>query len=236
MNLRRVSHGILLVATIALAACGDLFAPNTVCTLQASPPPINVTIRDQAGNAEALGSVASFSNGTIQVDARSSFDSLVISGGTYSQTYDISVRKPFYQDLVLHNVRSGDGDRCGHPLGPVLTVQAALSLAAGAPPFRSLFLLPDRITLDRGRPGNNYSFTTVIDASPGVSRALRWRFTGDTASVGLDSVSGVLTYRCLKTSGYGTLTATSVVDSSVAASVAIAVQGHPAATSDPPCS
>jgi hypothetical protein len=53
--------------------------------------------------------------------------------------------------------------------------------------------------------------------------------------VAFDATTGSVTYRCLPKSGYLTVTATSVADSSVVACAAVAVQGHPATDNDPPC-
>jgi hypothetical protein len=53
--------------------------------------------------------------------------------------------------------------------------------------------------------------------------------------VTFDATTGTVTHRGLSKSGYLTVTATSVADSSVVAGAAGAVQGHPATDNDPPC-
>jgi hypothetical protein len=53
--------------------------------------------------------------------------------------------------------------------------------------------------------------------------------------VAFDATTGTVTYRCVSKSGYLTVTATPVADSSVVTGAAVPVQGHPAADNDPPC-
>ena len=91
--------------------------------------------------------------------------------------------------------------------------------------------------LDRGSADTQTRrVAAVVDANPNVSHEVRWTLSGDTASVVFDAVLGTVTYRCLPKSGNLTLTATAVADSTIAFSMPIVVQGHPAATGDPPCS
>jgi hypothetical protein len=95
-------------------------------------------------------------------------------------------------------------------------------------------LLPRGTTLDRIIPKT--TFVPYFDADTGVSRSIIWRISGDTASVVFDSTAGTVTYRCLPVSGYLTLWGIARADTTIRDSVRVAVQGHPAATNDPPCS
>jgi hypothetical protein len=130
----------------------------------------------------------------------------------------------------------GGGCVTGHEKTPVTrTVPVVLTLAPGAPEVRSVRLLPPRILLDRAPYPSVAVFTPYVDANAGTSRAIRWRLSGDTGSVIFDHATGTFQYRCLATSGYLTVSAISVADSSVVGTAQLAVQGHPAAPTDPPC-
>jgi len=154
------------------------------------------------------------------------------------RTYDIHVTKPYYTDVWVRGVKApGGGCVTGHESSPTtITVPVQLTVVAGAPRVRSVYLLPQRMLLDRAPYRTSWAFTPIVDSNTGVSRAVSWRLAGDTASVTFDLATGTLTYRCLPTSGYLTLTARSLIDSTVTGSAAISVQGHPAAGNDLPCS
>jgi hypothetical protein len=222
----------LLVAAMALSACGSIVGVDR-CNLMAYPPAFDVTVRDQAGAPQALGAVVTFTWASNRYQYSTLDDSVNVRAGGPGTAYEIQVSKRYYNDASAHNVYTPDLG-CGRA-GAVVTVPIVLSLVPGSPAVRSLYVLPQRRTLDRGGDGK-YAFASVVDANVGTSHAVRWSLTGDTASVALDAATGILTYRCLSKSGYLTLTATSVADSTIFASAAVAVQGHPAATNDPPCS
>jgi hypothetical protein len=225
---------VLFVATVALWACklGD-----RVCA-GVGYDALRLTIRDELGNAQALGATAILNDGT-GLDPRGLHgDSLTLQGGDDDRTYDILVTKPWYSDELVRGVHtpyvgcySGQG---GPP--PIVTVAITLHLAAGAPAVRSVHLMPDRVTLDRFESRNSATFTPVTDVNPGVSREVRWSISGDTNSVLFERSTGKVIYKCLPLSGYLTLIATSAADSSVFGTASVAVQGHPAAINDPPCS
>lgn len=223
--------GVLLIATLALAACKGV---TEVRCAVGYPPSLNVTVRDVAGRPQALGAAVTFYDGTDRFLDSTFTESLSVQGGGAGHTYDISVTKRYYADTTVRRVSTPNYDICGSYRPGQVTVPVVLSLVVGAPAVRSLYLLPQRITMDRG--WTPFVFASVIDANVGTSHAVRWSIAGDTGSVAFDSATGTLTYRCLKKSGYLTLTATSVADSTVVASSAVAVQGHPAVDNDPPCS
>ena len=236
---RRSPSIALLLSTVALSGCASLFEPQD-CAGVGHPAPVNVAIRDIHGNPVALGSVVTFITANTHTADSTTYDSLDVTGGDEGAAYDIQVVKRYYATDTVRGVHVPSGGFCDYDYssnGLPITVPVTLTLAPGAPAFRSLNLLPTDVLLDRGGPRTNFTFAAVFDADPGVSRAVRWRIVGDTASVTLDSVSGYLTYRCQQKSGQLTLTATAVADSTMTASASVRTQGHPAPDqSDPPCS
>jgi hypothetical protein len=86
--------------------------------------------------------------------------------------------------------------------------------------------------------GHGVAYMPYIDADAGVSRAVVWSISGDTAAVTLDRALGTLTYRCGAKNRTVILTATLVADSAFRDSAGISVQGHPIPNDakDPPCS
>lgn len=224
--------GLLLLASLAASACKDFLIGS--CGLVAYGPAFDVTIRDQMGNAQALGAVVTFSWDSNRFLDSTRTDSLNVLGGGPGITYDITVTKRYYGDALVRGIYTPDLG-CGNP-GPGLTVPVALALVVGAPPVRSLYLLPPQVLLDRSPSSRSTQvFAPIVDASAGVSRKVRWSIAGDTGSVAFDATTGMLSYRCLAKSGYLTVTAASVADSTVIGTASVAVQGHPAASSDPPC-
>lgn len=219
---------VVLISAAGLSSCKEITGSGCIV---AYPAAFDVTIRDQEGRSQALGSVVTFTWGSNRYLDSTLTDSLNVRGGGPGVSYDIQVAKRYYRDTLVSGAYSRDLG-CGNA-GPGVTVPVVLSLVAGAPPVRSLYLLPPGVLLDRGKPP--FAFAPVLDANTGLSRSVRWSIAGDTGSVTFDAASGTLTYRCLPKSGYLTMTATSLADSSVAATAAVAVQGHPAASNDPPC-
>jgi hypothetical protein len=224
--------GILVTG---LAAC----VPITKDCADVGFTALMVTVRDQTGTPQALGATLTLYDGTYsETDTNMGIDSLRIGGAgdRGNRSYDVQVTKPYYNDAWVRDVYAPGTGCVNIGVGPMTTtVPVTISLAPGAPPVRSLFLLPPQIELDRAPHLSALVFLPYLDHDPGVSKAVSWRITGDTASVTFDTTTGTAYYRCLKTSGYLTVTARSVVDSTVFGTAKIEVQGHPAATDDPPC-
>jgi hypothetical protein len=197
---------------------------------------VTVPIRDTFSRPQALGATVILHDGSYQESDTSIVDSLTVRAAEDrgGRTYDIHVTKPYYNDVWVRGVRAPGGG-CVQSAPTPATVPVVMSLAPNAPTVRSIHLIPVHILLDRPPYRSAFAFTPVVDASPGTSQAVTWRLAGDTASVTFDPASGALTYRCLPKSGYLTIMAASVANPSVTANGDIAVQGHPAATSDPPC-
>jgi hypothetical protein len=233
-----IAIGLLSVAaTAAIAACSNPLGPSGCAGVGYHA--LRITITDQYGDGQALGATVTLTDGSYQERDGSEFDPVTVwaAGERGGRTYDIRVSKPYYKDVVINGVKTrGGGCVTGHEDPPVtITVPVTLTLAQGAPPIRSLHLVPHHILLDRTYT-ESFAFRPYVDANPGVSRAVSWTLRGDTASVTFDAASGTLRYRCLPKSGFLWITARSLVDPKLVDSADVAVQGHPAATNDPACS
>ena len=226
-----------LFSTLVLTGC-DWVLPTGCAGVGYSA--VRVTIRDQQGNPQALDALVTLYDGTYREQDSSRYDALSVYAANErgGRMYDIQVSKRYYNDSWVRGVRApGGGCVTGHESKPVtITVPVVLVLELDAPTVRSVHLLPPHVLLDRPPYVGTVTFEPFVDANSGVSRAVRWRITGDTGSVSFDPITGTLRYRCLATSGYITVTAQSQVDSTVVGLADVAVQGHPASQSDPACS
>ena len=219
---------IPLCITLALTSCDWPIVSGCAGVGYAA---LRIQVRDASGNPQALGATVTVYDGAYQAQSRSMYDTLAIEAAFErgGRPYDIQVAKPHYQDTWVRGVATrGGGCVTGHEVPPVTrVVPVTLSLVSSAPPVRSIHLLPPRILLDRGLTREVGTFTAHIDTDANVSRDIRWRIEGDTASVFFDPRTGTVRYRCRSRSGYLTLTALSVVDSNVVGRAEVAVQGHP---------
>lgn len=235
--MRRVSILSLCGAVAAFWACELPF--GAVCA-GVGYNALQIDIRDARGEPQALGARVELSDGSYHELDSTSWSALTVMAADErgGRTYDILVSKPFYNDVIIRNVKTrGGGCVTGHESPPVTSIlPVTLTLAPGAPAIRSVHLLPPQAFLDRAPHPTTVTPQIYIDANPGVSRSVIWRIDGDTASASLDTATGRLDYRCLAKNGRLKLIATSVVDSSLSGEVDVAVQGHPINTSDPPCS
>ena len=154
-------------------------------------------------------------------------DPLTIRGASNrgGRTYDIRVAKPCYRDAMVNDVRAPSGGCVtGHESGSVTrTVDVSLALLPDAPPIRAPYLVPKRVLLDRAPYNGRFALTPVVDANFGVSHAVAWTIAGDTSFVTFNPLTGELGYRCLPKSGFVTLTARSLIDSTVSDTAMIAV-------------
>lgn len=198
---------------------------------------LQVNVQDPAGNPQAIGSAVNLFAGDYHETDSSTVSPLAVEAAEEGggRTYDIQVTKQYYQDTWIRGVHTF-GPACyeGHG-NPTITVPAVLTLVTGAPQLRSIHVVPPQGELDRAIGLNTVVPTVYVDADNGISRAVRWSISGDTAAVWLEPATGILHYRCTPSSGHVILTALSVVDSTVFGSADIEVQGHPAGGSDPPC-
>jgi len=225
-----------LVAGVALVACDR---PVTVCA-GVGYYALRVSILDDQGNPAALGATVTLDDEAFHEVDSSTYDPLTVYGAMErsGRTYDVRVSKQHYQDVAMQ-VKVPGGDECVSGGTSVernsASVTVQLSARANAPAVRSVRLLPPNVLLDRSPGRLSWAFAPYVDAAPGVSRAIAWSIAGDTVSAGFDPITGVVTYRCRPVSGYLTVTARSLVDPSVFGQAKVAIQGHPASSSDPPC-
>lgn len=224
---------VMVVSSFILTAC------NSTACAGVGYSAVHVAIRDQQGNPQALDALVTLYDESYREQDSSRADPLTVFAAEErgGRTYDIQVSKRYYNDTWVRDVHAPGGG-CVTSLeanSVTITVPVVLSIAPGAPAVRSIHLLPPHILLDRSPYPGTVTFAPYVDANIGVSRALYWRISGDTGSVSFDPVTGTLQYRCRATSGNLTVTARSTVDSTVVGLADVAVQGHPASPSDPPC-
>jgi hypothetical protein len=233
---RASSVGVLALASVAVVSCNW----EDVSCAGVGYYALQLDIRNAQGESIVLGTTATLHDGAYreQVTSVHNPNFIYAASGRGGPTYDILVTRPYYADTWVRGVKTKGGDcvSSGDIESVMRKVTVVLPLAPGAPPVRALHLFPPHLLLDRPPHVSTATFTPYLDAAPGASRTLRWRITGDTASVQLDPVTGVLQYRCLPRSGYLTITAIAEADTTVKATADVAVQGHPAAVGDPPCS
>lgn len=182
--------------------CGDLTVPGSIVQL----PGIQLSVRTPQGLPAANGtSVSATSVGTtaIGVVVDSLLSEVFVGPGTYSAR----ITRPFYKDTTVSNIVVLAGD-----CTPAQTTKLAvvLSLAAGAPPVRSVSVFGQTFL---ATPGSQARMVALVDADAGVSHTVTWRLT-DTTMARVDA-SGLVTSRCSTRGGTDTVTATSVADPTV---------------------
>lgn len=227
----------MATAVVAVAAC-DILTPYEEVCAGVGYDAVQVDIRDVHGNPQAFGAVVTLIDGSYVERDSSIYDALSVRGAQErgGRTYDIVVSKPHYLDKRINKVKAPGGG-CVHANDhATVTVPVVLTLATDAPAVRSLNVLPRRKIIDRGPYGGTATFVPYLDVNPGISKSVIWRVGGDTASASFDPATATFQYRCLPTSGLIIVTALSSVDSTVIGRSELAVQGHPAAPTDPPCS
>jgi hypothetical protein len=234
----RVGHVILTVfGTLAASACNIL--PFSGDCAGVGYYALQIEIGDENGLPAALGAVVTVSDGDYHSVVSAELHPVFVFAAPdrAGHPYDVTIAKRNYNTIATR-VKAKGGDSCvgnSNLDDNVSQVKVRLTPAPNAPPVRALNLLPRQITLDRSPGNTSWAFTPFIETAFGVSRALEWSISGDTASVGFDSRTGVVTYKCRPTSGKLVITARSLVDATVTATADIAVQGHPGASNDPPC-
>jgi hypothetical protein len=229
----------MVVLLAALSSACQLPFPGEEACAGVGSNAITVDVRDQNGRAAAYGSRVTFTDvddGFTEILSET-FDSLRFYGlgdkAGDGRTFDVKVERPYYASSVTRNVKTVKVRCVTSPIA--VTVQTTIQLQAGAPSVRLVNIVQDRVLLDRPPYSSSVTFRTYVDANPEASQAVTWSITGDTASVFFDAVNGRVDYRCRPTSGYLTIRARSAVNPALSDTALIAVQGHPAASNDPPC-
>ncbi len=229
---------IAAAATVAACAASDVTRIGIACA-GVGYYALDVTIRDQFGQAQALGTRVTITDGNY-TETDSTSDTLHVLGASDrgGRTYDIRVSKPYYTDAVVSGVKTrGGGCVTGSEAASVtLTVPVILTLAAGAPPVRAVRVLPaGPSALDRPPHQSSLAPSVAFDANPDLPRSVTWSIAGDTAAVGFDPGSGTVTYRCGPKSDLMIVTARSTASPAIFGTKVIRLQGHPANNTDPPC-
>jgi hypothetical protein len=108
---------------------------------------VRVVVTDEFGEGLALGATATLTDGEyVEHDGDLYEDPRYILAAEErgGRTYDIRVSKQYYVDGVVRGVRApGGGCVTGHESTPTtIDVPVVLHLPAGAPPVRSIHLVP----------------------------------------------------------------------------------------------
>ncbi|HEX2779398.1 MAG TPA: hypothetical protein VHM30_07855 [Gemmatimonadaceae bacterium] len=207
------SIAVLVLAAAAIAACDrdperascmDISAPGVTIQI----PPIDLTIRDDAGRGRALDTrVVVWRTGTTDSLAVRGTDSVHVQTGFEALgPFTVRVSRPFYRDTTIPNVIVQYGD-C-HLLTTKLAV--ALHLASGAPPVRSVGIMGGLYLFV---PGDRMMLAADVDANPGLPTTVTWR-SSDTTLATIDA-AGMLTAKCTTIGGPETVTAISTADTTV---------------------
>jgi len=221
------------IIAVGVAACRGI-GVDEVCA-GVGYYPLQVRITNDQGEGLAFGSIVTLTDGSyLEIDS-SRYDPAVVwaADSRGGRTYDVTVSRRWYNDVTVRGVRVPGGGCVTRAPDPAL-VNVTLRVQAGAPEIRAVAVRPPSILLDRART-EAYAFVPYVDADAGVSRSVAWSIHGDTASVSFDAPTGTLHYKCRAISGKLVIVARSLVDAKIADSATVAVQGHPASSTDPPC-
>lgn len=215
-----VVSGAVLAAIIAACSGADMQPPDQCETMLApgtlvAAPGIDLQVRDQYGQAQAIGTSAVVKRSTGEVEQAAVIDTLHIRSA-YNVTGDFSVvlSRPYYQDLTVAKV-SVTPNGC---LVNMTEVPVTLQLAPGAPPLRGLAVAGATYL---GNPGQQVQLGAHFDADPGVSRAATW--TVNDPSLATIDANGLLTAKCPNAGGTVKVTVTSVATPTVSGDAAMSV-------------
>lgn len=222
----------LAALMLTLGACEDItYGCKTV-----GYTPLIVEVRDSAGRAQALGATLMLEDGLYKEKDTSGDDTLSIRGADSrgGNRYDLRVSKPQYEDVVMAGYYV-PGTACYNRIKPPVILPIVLALKADAPAVRSVYVVPSDFLLDRHPTQATVSLVGRVDANAGLPRGVIWRLTGDTASVDFDPATGIARFRCQVKTGYLTVMAMAMADTTVVGTATLRVQGHPGSSTDPVC-
>jgi Bacterial Ig-like domain (group 2) len=225
---RWIARGALLVAA-AGAACrsgSDEVTPRVGCAgvgpgavpgVVIQGPGIDLQVRDPFGRGQAVGTTATVRRTDGTVAPANVQDTLnILAAYDITGTFTVTLNRPYYQDASVSNiVVTPVPNSCAVNK---TTVQVTMHLAPGAPPIRALTILGAAF-LDH--VGAQVQLHTHFDADPSASTAVTWS-VNDATLASVDA-TGLVTAQCTKTGGTAKVTAASVADGSVAASVNLGV-------------
>lgn len=216
----RVAFLFMTVAAIAagILACGsDSNDPGVILTpgVATLPPGIQISVRNDQGIAIAQGTSAVVVGLSDSTSRSFVADSLTIRIYVGPGTYTVRLSKPLYRDTTLTNIVVQGAD-----FGSLQTTDLSVTLhaAPSTSVVRSVAIFGEAF-LDR--PGAEAHLSAVVDAPPGMQRAVRWSV--DDTSLATIARNGVIAARCSARGGTVTTTARSVADDAVFSTVRIAV-------------
>lgn len=176
-----------------------------------------VEVRDHLGQPAAFGTTIVIQEGAFRdsVDGQRNFGDpfgsglRVGAGERRVGIYDVRLYRPGYRRVTLTGVRAPGDVRCGYA-HPSDIRAVTLELLPDAPPVRAVVVSTD---VGLGWPGLRARLLARVDASPGVSAALRWTSSDTTVAKLADPTdsSVVVVSQCRRKEGVATITATSVV-------------------------
>ena len=190
--------------------------PGAVPGVVVLGPGLVLQVRDPFGRGQAFGTTATVRRTDGSLAPAEIQDTLnIYSVYGVDGTFSVTLARPFYRDTTIANVVVAFS-----PQGCLnrTTIPVTLQLAAGAPPIRAITILGAEF-LDQ--PGARAQLVAHFDANPGVSTAVTWQLS-DTTLVTIDA-NGLVTAKCSKSGGTENVSAKSIADPSVTASVNIGV-------------
>ncbi|MEW5926143.1 MAG: Ig-like domain-containing protein [Gemmatimonadota bacterium] len=208
----RVEPGAPTVEVRGTFTAGRFRPEEMVACAGTGGPSVVVEVRDAEGRPAAIGTTIVIQEGEFRdsVPGTRAWDELRVGAGERRPgTYEVRLYKPGYQPAVLRGVRAPPtgNPRCNYA-EPSDVRRVTLRPLPDAPPVRSVVVLPPSAGL--GAPGIEVPMTAVVDAAPGVSRAVRWSSSDTT--VATVTPDGIVRSRCRRTPGEATITATSVAE------------------------
>ena len=208
-----------VVITVVVAACrSDLTPVPGGCEMPApgvlvAVPGIDLQVKDQYGQGEALGTTADLAGFTgAQSYAQDTLH--LYMAYDLSGTFTVTLHRQYYQDLTIPQITVV-------PAGCLVAtthVPATLQLAPGAPPLRALNIQGATYL---GDPRAQAQLVAHFDADPSVSRAVTWQ-SSDTTLATVDA-NGLVIAKCPNAGGTVKITATTVATPQLSAQAAMSV-------------
>ena len=211
--------GVVIAVVVAAACRSDLTPAPGGCETMGPPgvlaavPGIDLQVKDQYGQGEALGTTADLAGFTgTQSYAQDTLHLYMAYDMT--GTFAVTLHRQYYQDLTVPQVTVVQ-DGC---LVATTHVPVTLQLAPGAPPLRALNIQGATYL---GDPRAQAQLIAHFDADPSVSRAVTWE-SSDTTLATVDA-NGLVIAKCPNAGGTVKITATTVATPQLSAQVAMSV-------------
>ena len=210
------SAGTLSLAAIALAwsvGCSTRDSAADPCFPVAPGalvyiPALDLVVRDARGQGVALSDTAVAYVGRDSVTTVGDDTLHLRAGPATPGTYTVRVKRRYYLDGIVTDVRVPAG-QCGGPTTTVVPI--TLQLAPGAPPLRSVAVFGVDFLY---APDVQRQLAASVDADVGVAKTVTWRLS-DTTIARIDA-SGLVTSKCTtKNFPVDTVTAIATADTTV---------------------